>query len=166
MLKHIASHKSNSEITNCHPDMDVQPNAVDLRLDKVFKIHDSTFVLDETRKQHRNTAEIAPADDEYFHLEAGVYEISFANEVTVGDHEAGWVVPRSTLIRNGIFIVSGLYDSGYSGKMGACLHIHCGPAKIRKGARIGQYICVHAEELHKYDGDYGTGKVYDAKYES
>lgn len=80
------------------------------------------------------------------------------NIVHVGEGEAGWVITRSTLGRNGLFIVSGLYDSGYSGSMAAVLHVTCGRALIKKGTRIGQYLNFDAESLSSYDGDYGLDK--------
>lgn len=143
---------------------DVQPNAVDLRIGKVLKILPNVFEIDNDNKKHRGSVEIAPADDGYWHLPEGHYEVVMENTVSVADNEAGWVITRSTLNRNGIFLTSGLYDTGYKGVMAACMHVSCGLAKIKPGTRIGQYICVAAESLHKYDGDYGHGKDHDKKY--
>jgi deoxycytidine triphosphate deaminase len=86
------------------------------------------------------------------------------NIINVGDGEAGWVITRSTLNRNGLFLTSGLYDSGYHGAMAGVLHVTIGPARIKQGTRIGQYLSFNAEALHKYDGDYGIGKDHDQKY--
>jgi deoxycytidine triphosphate deaminase len=86
------------------------------------------------------------------------------NIINVGEGEAGWVITRSTLNRNGLFITSGLYDSGYHGVMAGVLHVTVGPAKIKKGTRIGQYLSFNAESLKLYDGSYGIGKDHDKKY--
>jgi len=86
------------------------------------------------------------------------------NIIHVGEGEAGWVITRSTLNRNGCFLTSGLYDSMYHGVMAAVLHVGIGIAKIKQGTRIGQYISFQAEMLHGYDGDYGIGKQHDKKY--
>jgi deoxycytidine triphosphate deaminase len=48
--------------------------------------------------------------------------------------------------------------------MAGVMHVTCGPARIKKGTRIGQYICFDAETLHLYDGDYGSNKEHDKKY--
>ena len=85
------------------------------------------------------------------------------NIISVGEGEAGWVITRSTLNRNGLFLTSGLYDSGYNGVMAGVLHCN-GPARIMKGTRIGQYLSFDAESLSSYDGDYGIGKQHDDKY--
>jgi deoxycytidine triphosphate deaminase len=80
------------------------------------------------------------------------------NIIRVGEGEAGWVITRSTLNRNGCFITSGLYDSSYHGTMAAVLHITFGTARIKKGTRIGQYLSFDAEMLHEYNGSYGFNK--------
>lgn len=162
-MKHILGFNSKSSLTNVR-EGDLQPNAVDLRLDKVYMIDNTdVFEISEEGKKHRRTVALEPDEDGYFHLKYGQYEIVMENIINVGDDEAGWVITRSTLNRNGIFITSGLYDSGYNGVMAGCLHCG-GPAKIKKGTRIGQYLSFDAEMLSKYNGSYGTGKAHDQKY--
>lgn len=143
---------------------DVQPNAVDLRLGKVFKIKDNVFTIDEDQKVHRGSEEYEPWEDGYYYLYPGSYEVIMANEIEVGPDEAGFVITRSTLNRNGCFLTSGLYDTGYKGVMAGVLHVGVGLMRIRPGTRIGQYLNWKAEALSNYDGDYGTGKAHDEKY--
>ena len=59
---HIASTETNSQVTSIQPN-DVQPNAIDLRLKKVFVIQPDVFVIDEDHKKHRSTKEITPELD-------------------------------------------------------------------------------------------------------
>ena len=166
---HISSKKTKSNLTNVK-DEDIQPNAVDLRLDKVFAMHPKPFILGEDEngkesKTHRGSVEIFPDKDGYFFFQQDLaYEIVMENVIEVGEGEAGWVITRSTLNRNGIYITSGLYDSGYHGVMAGALHIKNGPAKIKKGSRVGQFLLFKSESLKKYDGDYGIGKEHDKKY--
>lgn len=163
-MKHILGPNSRSELTNVQQG-DSQPNAVDLRVDKIFKIKDSLFQISNEEKVHRGTeCEILPDDGGYFFLEPGSYEVVMENIIRVGESEAGWVITRSTLNRNGCFLTSGLYDSGYHGAMAGVLHICIGPARIKKGTRIGQYLSFDAEALSMYDGDYGINKEHDKKY--
>ena len=162
-MKHIMGPNSKSVLTNVQ-DGDVQPNAVDLRLGKVFKLSQSTFKIDEKEKVHRGSYEIQPDGLGYYNLPEGHYEVIMENKIIVGSGEAGWVITRSTLNRNGVFLTSGLYDTGYDGVMAGVMHVSCGPMRIARGTRIGQYLSFNAEALHSYDGDYGTGKKHDAKY--
>ena len=163
-MKHVMGSNSRSALTNVY-DGDSQPNAVDLRLGKVFKIRDEIFEISNEHKKHRGTEyEVLPDDEGYYFLEPGHYEVVMDNIIRVGENEAGWVITRSTLNRNGLFITSGLYDSGYHGAMAGVLHVMVGPAKIKKGTRIGQYLSFDAESLSMYDGDYGINKQHDKKY--
>jgi deoxycytidine triphosphate deaminase len=164
-MKHIMGPNSKSTLTNVQ-EGDVQPNAVDLRLGKVFKMSQSTFMIDEKEKKHRGSFEMQPDNMGYYNLPEGHYEVIMENMITVGDDEAGWVITRSTLNRNGVFLTSGLYDTGYDGVMAGVMHVTCGPMRIQRGTRIGQYLSFNAESLHKYDGDYGKNKAHDAKYQA
>ena len=159
---HILGGKSNSRLTGVQ-DGDSQPNAIDLRLGKVFTINSSLFELSEEGKKHRGTFELAPVDDWYW-LPEGTYEVVMENLVTVGADEAGWVITRSTLNRNGVFITSGLYDSGYNGVMAGAMHVRGGPMKIKKGTRVAQFLLFKAEALTLYNGSYGLNSEHDKKY--
>lgn len=160
---HILGEKSNSRLTGVQ-DGDSQPNAIDLRLGKVFAINYNLFELSEQSKKHRGTYEMMPDHDGWYHLSEGTYEIVMENIVTIGDDEAGWVITRSTLNRNGVFITSGLYDSGYSGVMAGALHVRSGPIKIKKGTRVAQFLLFKAEALAQYNGSYGLNSEHDKKY--
>lgn len=162
-MKHIQGPNSRSSLTNVQ-EPDIQPNAVDLRLGKVFFIRPSAFIIDEQQKIHRGSVEFTPGLDGYFTLQEGHYEVVMENVINVGDNEAGWVITRSTLNRNGVFLTSGLYDTGYNGVMAGVMHVTCGPMKIKPGTRIGQYLSFDAEALSTYQGSYGIGKEHDVKY--
>lgn len=162
-MKHIMGPNSKSSLTEVC-DGDTQPNAVDLRLGKVFRIKDAVFEVSNEHKKHRGSEEIQPDADGYYNLQPGQYEVVMENIIHVGEGEAGWVITRSTLNRNGCFLTSGLYDSGYHGVMAGVLHVTVGPARIKQGTRIGQYLSFDAESLHLYDGDYGLNKAHDKKY--
>ena len=103
----IGGDNSSSTLSHIQPG-DVQPNAVDLRLGKVFKIKDNVFTIDEDHKAHRGSEEYEPWEDGYYYLYPGSYEVIMQNEIEVGPDEAGFVITRSTLNRNGLFLTSGL----------------------------------------------------------
>ena len=163
-MKPILGPNSRSTLTNVK-EGDSQPNAVDLRVDKIFKIKDEIFAISNEEKKHRGTEYELRLDSQgYYFLEPGHYEVVMENIIHVGEGDAGFVITRSTLNRNGCFLTSGLYDSGYHGVMAAVLHVCIGPARIKKGTRIGQYLSFDAEALKMYDGDYGINKQHDKKY--
>ena len=162
-MKHILGPNSRSLLSNVQ-EGDSQPNAVDLRLGKVYKINNEMFEVSNDHKKHRGSEEMFPDGDGYYNLQPGSYEVVMENIIHVGDGEAGWVITRSTLNRNGCYITSGLYDSGYHGVMAGVLHVTTGPARIKQGTRIGQYLSFDAVMLRAYDGDYGINKEHDKKY--
>ena len=162
-MRHIKGPNSSSTLSNVLPG-DIQPNAVDLRVGKVFEINKQVFILDEDKKQHRGSNELIPDDSGYWNLYPGCYEVIMENMIEVGENEAGWVITRSTLNRNGVHLTSGLYDTGYDGVMAGVMHVNCGAFRIKKGTRIGQYLNFQAENIGSYDGDYGKGGEHDRKY--
>ena len=164
---HAASAHTTTVVTNIKTRSDIQPNAIDVRVEKILAIDPTNvFSIDEEHKKHRGGSELRPDVDGWFDLAPGPYEVVMENIVAVGAGEAGWVIPRSTLNRNGLFITSGLYDSGYSGVLAACLHVGPGPARIRKGTRIAQFLLFTSEALGKYEGSYGSAKSHDTRYAS
>lgn len=163
-MKHIMGPTSLSSLSGVQ-EGDSQPNAVDLRVWKIFAIHtDQVFEISEDGKTHRGSTLMLPDDNGWYDLTAGDYEVVMENEIEVGDGEAGWVITRSTLNRNNVFLTSGLYDSGYHGVMAAVMHVG-GPMRIKQGTRVGQYLSFSAEQLAKYNGSYGFGSTHDVKYE-
>lgn len=163
MMIHISSEHNKSKLTAVQ-DGDIQPNAVDLRVEKIFAINKNPFTLSEDTKMHRGSEEIQPDPEGWWHLFPGTYEVVMENIIKVGEGEAGWVITRSTLNRNGVFLTSGLYDSGYHGVMAGALHVNVGLLKLKRGTRIGQFLLFKAESLYKYDGSYGLNKQHDVKY--
>lgn len=166
MLLHPLGEDTLTKLTNVQ-DGDVQPNAVDIRLGHMQKIENrQPFILSANNdKQHKSTSVVAPDKDGYFYLPQGTYEFVAQNKITIGEGEAGFVITRSTLNRNGVFLTSGLYDSGYSGVMAGVMHVTVPYVKIQQGARIGQYLNFKSESIGTYDGSYGDGKEHDKKYE-
>lgn len=162
-MKHISGPNSRSSLTNVL-DEDIQPNAVDLRVAKILLIRPSTFSISEEEKVHRGSVELTPDRNGWITLQEGHYEVVMENVIEVGEGEAGWIITRSTLNRNGVFLSSGLYDTGYHGVMASVMHVTCGPMRIKLGTRVGQYISFDAESLYNYNGSYGLGKEHDEKY--
>lgn len=142
----------------------VSPNAIDFTADRVFEIDATTpFILRTDSKIMRESQEVSPslipADPTAFKgwtLYGGVYDIVSNLYVKVPDGVACMLIVRSTLNRNGLFITSGLYDSGFEGNIGFALHNRGGETIIEKGARVGQIMFVESDSVGKYAGQYNT----------
>ena len=146
------------------PDKQVQPNAIDFTLDKLFTINEgNTFIIDEDNKKMRGGAELNSwsarvGEREYWTIDKGVYDGMSDIYVNVPDGVACQLIIRSTFNRNGIFLTSGLYDSGFKGHIGFAIHNRSGKAQIGVGTRIGQIIFVESENALQYAGGYNHNK--------
>lgn len=170
-MKHVMNESTETVVTNVQ-DEDVQPNAIDLRIGKILRhvkfVEEEcdgvksqrlpTFSLVDNVKNHIPTEEVKP-DNGVYHLTTGYYMVEFENRIQVGEHESGLVVPRSTLMRNGVILFSCLYDSGYCGKMIAGMQVFTPHAVLGEHERVGQYLCFDAESLHQYHGSYQEAKL-------
>ena len=155
MLLHILGELAATKIIGDFDDPDaVQPNAIDLRLKEVCQLHRDDFVLDERGKTPRHRTIVGTDESNYYVLDPGVYEIRLGERIQIGPDEAGLVIVRSTLNRNGVMITTGLYDSGYEGSMLACLHVTTGRFVVEKNTRVAQFLVMKAESLHQYNGQY------------
>lgn len=138
----------------------IQPNALDFTLDNVYTIDPRAhFFISEEKKQMRGGKELvaefdAQRQETYWRLDTGVYDGMSNFYVTVPEGVAAYMIIRSTFNRNGIFITSGLYDSGFKGHIGFAVHNRSGVAFISPGTRIGQLIFVQSENTGIYAGGY------------
>lgn len=158
----------NGWVTGIHDvEKQVQPNALDFTLDKVYAIRTTNqFVISEYGKQMRGSHELEPVLDRGFKHETGedLYFWHIRDNVVDGMSDvyvdlpegvAAILLPRSTLSRNGLFLTSGLWDSGYRGHIGMMLHIRAeGMTSIAKGTRVGQVIFVASDSATMYAGGY------------
>lgn len=163
MIKHVSSTTTSTTISHLDEDC-MQPNAVDIRLQKLLSVDlSSDFVISELHKQHRLVEELDTDVDDFYELDPGVYEFTTNHLVTVGANECGIIVPRSSLNRNGLYITSGLYDSGFNGYIAGILHV-TGKSYIQKGTRIGQFVIFDSEMYAPYSGSYGINGELQERY--
>lgn len=133
----------------------IQPNALDFTLDSLREINtDFLAVLDEDKKTMRPST-IVPTHNGYWKLEkGGLFDGTSTMYVTLPRGVSAILVPRSTLVRNGVWTVNGLYDSGFSGNIGFTMFTPGGDIKIKPGTRVGQIIFVESGTAEMYAGGY------------
>lgn len=141
----------------------VQPNAIDVTIDRAF-IQDVSshigFELSEHHKVMIPQQELAPLDGVFIIPPGGLVDVMSDFFVTVPVGMVASFIVRSTLNRNGLFITNGLYDQGFSNYCGMVLHNRSTlPAQIHKHTRIGQLYFVTAEDSGlMYNGVYNNNK--------
>lgn len=148
------------------PEKQIQPNAVDFTVDQIqefesFYVNETpSFYVGESKKSMRRQ-QVLPTSfldgKEVWGLAAYTeYDVVSDVYVEVPEGYAALLVLRSTFVRNGCWLASGLYDSGFKGNIGAVLHIGSAAAIIEKGTRLGQIIFVESGTAKLYAGGYNT----------
>lgn len=151
----------------------IQPNAIDFTIDRMFTAeHSGTHfkVVDTlvdgtvtTVKQFPKFEEMYTYEDSdpkfdrvpMFFLERGSYDFLSEFYVELPEGVAALLIVRSTFNRAGLFVTSGLYDSGFKGNIGAALHNNgFTNASVGKGTRVGQIIFVASDSVGSYAGGY------------
>ncbi len=143
----------------------IQPNALDFTVDSVYIIGDDVFTISEAGKTMRTQVKLETFEGNFV-LAQGCYDAMSDFYVNVPEGVAAHLITRSTFNRNGVFIQSGLYDSGFKGNCGFVIYNIGGSTVITPGTRIGQLIFTTSEDSGKlYAGGYNTeaGQHWTAK---
>ncbi|WP_248517050.1 deoxyuridine 5'-triphosphate nucleotidohydrolase [Salinarchaeum laminariae] len=131
----------------------VQPNGVDLTLEAVLE-PDEVGRIGRDGKTVADRTEIEPeGDDRVFHLEPGGYVVRYTETVAIPEEHVGFILPRSSLMRNGTTLETAVWDAGYEGKGEGLLQV-THPIEIEQGARFGQIVLADAAHEDLYDGSY------------
>lgn len=136
------------------PEIQIQPNGIDLRIGKLMKISDTPVPVldfDNSKRVYPDEVEIPLSDTKPTLILAGVYKVQYAEIVTIPRNAMAQVFMRSSLQRMGAYLFSSVYDSGYTGR-GVGLFVLTQPILIYKDARVGQIVFHDAESSKLYDG--------------
>ena len=148
----------------------IQPNAIDFPMNGIRRItiEADVAVISESERKFASDVE-ADTDNDYYKISrTGLYDISSDIRVNLPNGYAGYVITRSSLRRVGLQVASGLYDSGFEGKIGAMLSSVVSDGEdvlLGKDVRVGQFIIIRSDDSSKmYDGIYnGLEDVLDYK---
>jgi deoxycytidine triphosphate deaminase len=129
----------------------VQPNGVDLRLGSVAEqVAPGHVGTDGKRVGDRR--DLDPTDGTY-RLVPGGYAAAYAERIRVPEGHVGFVLPRSSLMRNGCMLNTAVWDAGYEGRGEGLLQVHH-EITVDAGARIAQFVLAEANHGATYDGSY------------
>ncbi len=147
----------------------VQPNGVDLRLDTILQpVEVGSISRDGKHIAEREPVETVPFEgsDEAeggaesgsdartgYHLEPGGYVLQYAEPVSIPAEHVGFVLPRSSLMRNGAMLNTAVWDAGYSGRGEGLLQVHS-ELRLEQGARVAQLVLAGADHEEVYAGSY------------
>jgi dUTP pyrophosphatase len=135
----------------------VQPNGFDLTLESVWRMAGmGTIGLTNADRSIPERLPVAPSDDGWFTLAPGSYVIHFREVVALPLDLMALGRPRSSLLRSGASIHTGVWDAGYHGRSEALMVVHAEQGlRLAVGARVVQIVFVRLEApTHSYAGTY------------
>lgn len=128
-----------------------QPNGVDLTLGAVFE-QVSPGRIEQSGKTIGDREEIEQTDG-FYRLTPGGYVVRYAETVRIPDGHVGFLLPRSSLLRNSCMLDTAVWDAGYEGRGEGLLEVHH-EIELEAGARVAQLVLAEAAHEGTYEGDY------------
>jgi len=131
-----------------------QPAGFDVSVSKILSYPKTQFTLG-VAKGENSALEDLPLLGNYYELREGAYFVELNEITTIPKDAIGILLPRSTLLRNGLDVRTALFDPGYSGQPKVMLVCHR-PARVERYARIGQLVIIKSDREFgsSYSGSY------------
>jgi deoxycytidine triphosphate deaminase len=148
-------------------DAQVQPNGVDLTLGGVYEQVEPGYLgrsgktvgerraVEPERGGAEDEGDAEDAEDAVptYRLDPGGYAAEYAERVRIPDGHVGFVLPRSSLMRNSAMLHTAVWDAGYEGRGEGLLEVNH-ELHVEKGARFAQFVLAAADHEGTYEGDY------------
>lgn len=139
-------------------DRQLQPNGVDVRIDRVFKLTSPALLgASDALREPAAREEIIPDRDGWWELHQGSYVMVVKEKVNLPSDLMALARPRSTLLRSGVAIHTAVWDAGYTGRSEALLTVLNGRGfRVQRGARVMQLVFMRLEQPARqgYAGKY------------
>ena len=129
----------------------VQPNGVDLTLDAVERFDEPGYLGRDGKEVGARVA--VDLSGGVYSLDPGVYAATYGERIAVPEGHVGFVLPRSSLMRNGAMLNTAVWDAGYEGRGEGLLQVGY-PIRIEAGARFAQFVLAEAGHGETYEGTY------------
>lgn len=84
----------------------------------------------------------------------GYYGVTFFEGCNLPAHVSAEIKVRSSLLRSGVIIKSGWFDSGFHTDSLGCFALVTKPIDIEEGSRIAQIVFYHSDSCKLYDGQF------------
>lgn len=137
-------------------DKRIQPNGIDLTIEGIYIQKGHPILTDgEYEMQDRELMPYRthPEYGNIYDLPLGAYIVEYNEVIEIPDGHVGYVLPRSRLMRCGIFLTSALWDQGYTGRGEGMLMVWPTMAHVSDDMSIGQIVLCKADSRDdEYDG--------------
>jgi dCTP deaminase/dUTP pyrophosphatase len=132
----------------------------DLTLKEVKRINGGMVLKDKTVvEDYTPVSPVLSATNKYlYHLEPGTYSVTFEQGCKLDTKTTAFIRHRSSMLRNGTIITSGVYDPGFEvDEMGGIMFV-TNQLVVEKGARVAQIIMFENNDAEAYDGQWQKDK--------
>ena len=135
-------------------DIQLTPNGFDLTVEKIFKFT-SPGAIDFSNKERviAEVEKILPQKRRgekfgWWSLAQGAYKIRTNESLNLPSNLVALGFPRTSLLRNGVFIQNGVWDAGFSGRSEFILVVE-NPlgVKIKENARLVQIVFLKIKKI-------------------
>ena len=136
--------------------LQLQPAGFDVTVATVSEFKTAGKVdFDNKERRLSKLNELQPNDDGWWFLTPGVYFVTYAELTTIPLNVVALARPRSSMLRSGVTVDTGVWDPGYSGRAGSLMTVF-NPAGLwlKHGSRIVQLIFFPIDATSAYAGVY------------
>jgi deoxycytidine triphosphate deaminase len=153
-------------ITGEIPAENVAQHGIDLNLIKVEKMEGIGFIPKEGKTKLVTYIEMLPTDGvikeeetlkdmRVWHLNPGSYSVTFSQGCKIPADKMLLIRQRSSLLRNGTFLHSSVFDAGFETEQIGTVIVVVHPIQIEVGARIAQIYAHNSDVVENlYDGQF------------
>ena len=139
----------------------LQPNGVDLTVKTVEKIAGDGSIDFSNEDRKISTTVKQDFDDDWLFLAPGPYKIIFNEIVHLPKDIMAIGAPRTSLIRCGVTVETGIWDAGYEGRSESLLVVfNEAGVRIKKNARVLQLVFIRLSKK------IAAGEAYGGIYQS
>lgn len=150
-------------VVNADSGKQEQPAGYDVSVNTIHSFPKDQITLGVAKGENSTLNEVTIVDG-FYELNPGAYFVTLNEITTIPKDAIGILLPRSTLLRNGLDVRTALFDPGYSGQPKVMLVCHR-PARIQKFSRIGQLVIIKSDKEFdsQYSGQYqGEKNIQEA----
>lgn len=134
----------------------------DLTLKSVKKIQGGMVLKDKTLvEEYEEVPPTLTSTGKYmFHLTEGAYSLTFDQGCKLPENKTAFIRHRSSVLRCGSIITSGVYDPGFEvDEMGGVMIVK-EDIRLEKGARVAQIIVMENTPADLYAGQWQSHRDY------
>ena len=137
----------------------LQPNGFDLTLQEINRLETPGILGADPSDRAISRLSPIPFDpDGWADLSPGGYSVTFSEIISLPLGLAALGSPRTSLLRSGVSVPTGVWDAGYSGRSQALMVVHNRHGfRVQKGARLVQLVFFPLDDP--------TGPGYQGRYQ-